>query len=108
MELTAMELHGQKESYALLQINAAPPPIEAFAGLGLHAIDFSGEVDLSAIFEPIDGLHVVFGDSQSPAGALHHIDDSIAQLRRRAMKRTSLTATLPTDVGWAATCVSHR
>lgn len=68
MELTAMELHGQKESYALLQINAAPPPIEAFAGLGLHAIVFSGEVDLSPIFEPIDGLQKAADD----------IDDSVS------------------------------
>jgi hypothetical protein len=41
-----MKLKGHNESYALLPISANPPPIEAFAGLGAHAIAFSGEVSL--------------------------------------------------------------
>ena len=41
-----MQLNGQNESYALLPIYAAPPPVPAFAGLGMHALTFAGEVDL--------------------------------------------------------------
>jgi hypothetical protein len=40
-----MEANGENESYALLQILAAPP----FDGLGNHAIAFAGEVDISSV-----------------------------------------------------------
>ena len=66
--VTAVELNGEKESFALLQIHANPPPIEAFGGLGLHAIAFSGEVDLGPTWDTIDGL-------QKAADA---IDDSVS------------------------------
>ena len=41
-----MQLNGQNESYALLPLYAAPPPVPAFLGLGMHALTFAGEVYL--------------------------------------------------------------
>src|SRR5688572_10803254 len=66
--VTAVELNGDKESFALLQIHANPPPIEAFSGLGLHAIAFSGEVDLAPTWDTIEGLQKAADD----------IDDSVS------------------------------
>jgi hypothetical protein len=55
-ESTAMQLNGQNESYALLPIYAAPPPVPAFAGLGSHALTFAGEVDLASLQDAIKQL----------------------------------------------------
>jgi hypothetical protein len=43
-----MQLNGQNESYALLPLYAAPPPVPAFLGLGMHALTFAGKVDLAS------------------------------------------------------------
>ena len=51
-----MQLNGQNELYALLPIYAAPPPVPAFAGLGSHALTFSGEVDLASLQDAIKQL----------------------------------------------------
>jgi hypothetical protein len=51
-----MQLNGQNESYALLPINAEPPPVPAFAGLGAHALTFAGEVDLVSLMDAINQL----------------------------------------------------
>src|SRR4249920_2407968 len=65
-ECTAMQLNGQNESYALLQISAAPPPIPAFAGLGTHALAFAGEVDLMGEWEAINQLKEALDDQDDP------------------------------------------
>jgi hypothetical protein len=51
-----MQLNGQNESYALLPINAEPPPAPAFAGLGAHALTFAGEVYLESTYDAVKQL----------------------------------------------------
>jgi hypothetical protein len=61
-----MQLNGTKESYALLQISANPPPIDAFAGLGTHALAFAGEVELSPTFDMVKDLKEDLDDIDFP------------------------------------------
>ena len=51
-----MQLNGQNELYALLPLYAAPPPVPAFLGLGMHALTFAGEVDLASTYEAVKQL----------------------------------------------------
>jgi hypothetical protein len=61
-----MQLNGQNESYALLPISAAPPPIKAFAGLGTHALAFAGEVDITLVHKKIQQLKEALDDEDDP------------------------------------------
>src|SRR6476620_12176217 len=51
-----MQLNGQNESYALLPLYAAPPPVPAFLGLGMHALTFAGEVYLESTHNAVKQL----------------------------------------------------
>ena len=51
-----MQLNGQNESYALLPLYAAPPPVPAFLGLGMHALTFAGEVYLESTHDAVKQL----------------------------------------------------
>ena len=51
-----MQLNGQNKSYALLPLYAAPPPVPAFLGLGMHALTFAGEVYLESTHNAVKQL----------------------------------------------------
>ena len=60
-----MQLNGQNELYALLPLYAAPPPVPAFLGLGMHALHLLARSILKSTYEAIKQLKENLDDADN-------------------------------------------